>query len=79
MKRKENANADFREMTMQSWTFARMTTEEQKRCVDALKFAKVSGTYDMRWEALQSVYRAFLLGIGYTDSGWRRNEDEPLF
>ena len=76
---KENAIHNYIIMTLDSWTYNRMTEEEKRRCIDALKYAHVTGTYNNRFEQLHSIYRAFLLGLGYTGPKWREPETaEPL-
>lgn len=78
---KENANHNYIEMTLESWTYDRMTEEEKKRCIDVLKYSKVKGSYDARWEQLHAIYYAFLMGLGYTGHRWRASENEitPTF
>lgn len=69
---------DFCKMVANSWTYQRMTEEEKNRCWDALNFPvtqdHLKGTYITRWRILQSVYNAFLIGIGYTDGNWRKEK-----
>ena len=78
---KENATNNYISMTIHSWTFDRMTEDEKKRCIESLKYAKVAGAYNTRWEILHSIYHAFLLGLGYTGPRWREpeNSERPLF
>lgn len=81
-KTKENAIHNYIIMTLDSWTYDRMTEDEKKRCIDALKYAKVAGAYNTRWEILHSIYYAFLQGLGYTGVTWREpatTEEKPLF
>ncbi len=75
------AVGDYVKMTLDSWTYNRMTDAEKKTCIDVLKYAKVAGTYEMRWEQMQQIYRAYLMGIGYTGPLWREpeNSNRPLF
>lgn len=79
MKDKENAKRDYIEMMKQSWTYDRMTEDEKKGLLEAVKFAKVAGAYDTRWSILQSINYAFLLALGYKGGDWRKKADEPLF
>ena len=78
---KENAIYNYIEMTRDSWTFDRMTADEKKRCIEALKYSNVKGPYNTRWDALHAVYFAFLLGVGYTGPTWREpaGSEKPLF
>lgn len=80
MKNKENALSDFAEMIKSSWTFQRMTEEEQARCFDALHgHEKLRGNYRQRWDWLHDIYNAYLLGLGYDDFNWRdKPEDDKL-
>ena len=79
MKDKENAKRDYIEMMKQSWTYDRMTEDEKKGLLEAVKFAKVAGAYETRWSILQSVNYAFLLALGYKGGDWRREATEPQF
>lgn len=80
-KTKENAIYNYIQTILDSWTYNRMTDAEKKTCIDVLKYAKVAGTYSARFEQLHQIYRAFLLGIGYTDHKWREpaTNEAPLF
>lgn len=80
MREKENALQEYFNMIKESWTFNRMTEKEKERTFDALRFAKLKGTFLQRWEQLQAVYYGFLLGLGYSGAGWRETDTEaPLF
>ena len=81
-----NAYYDFCKMIEKSWTFERLTEDERGRCWDALHFpvklGLLKGCYKVRWGILQSVYTAFLNGIGYNGFNWREPESvepAPLF
>lgn len=67
---KENAIVDFMEMTYHSWTWLRMTKEEQERFEKELEEDKIMnaiiGNYDQRWHILQALYSMYLEGLGYT-------------
>lgn len=80
-KPKEKAFPDFLEMTRHSWTYQRMTEEEKSRCEKALRNAAlldIVGSYSHRYGALNGVYYAFLLGIGYTGALWREPHPENV-
>lgn len=79
-KPKEQAQADFIAMTRNSWTFQRMTQKEQEAAIQALLCSEMlKGSYKQRYSALNAVYRAFLLGIGYDGPQWREQEEnKPL-
>ena len=84
MKRiKENALNDFYEMIKNSWTYERMTELEKRRLSAALFLdmrteKALKGSYSQRWEILQAIYATFLNAIGYTDFGWREEEEEEI-
>ena len=80
-KPKEKAFPDFMEMTCNSWTYQRMTEEEKTLCEKALRSAAsldIKGSYSQRYGALNGVYYAFLLGIGYTGALWREPHPEEI-
>lgn len=73
---KERAQADYIAMTRNSWTFQRMTQMEQEVAIQALLCSDmINGSYKQRYSALNAVYRAFLLGIGYNGPQWREPEN----
>lgn len=77
-KPKEQAQADYIAMIRNSWTFQRMTQEEQETAIQALLCSEMlKGSYKQRYSALNAVYRAFLLGIGY-DGPQRREPENNL-
>lgn len=78
---KENALIDFMNMITKSWTWERMTSEEQNRCDEALHQAHLHGRYLQRYETLNDIYLSFLLALDYKPIGWRdKNKGEnPAF
>ena len=72
-------------IVLHSWTYERMTDEEQIRCLDALRWAKdhgaIKGCRKTRWEIMQAVFQSFLIGLGYDGFQWREpeNSDATLF
>ena len=74
-KDKENAYYNFIEMIEKSWTFEKLTKEEQNRLVQVFDDVRtkeaLKGSYNQRWETLQAVYMAFLTGVGYDGFNWR--------
>lgn len=77
---KEKAKDDWYDMIKLSWTYARLTEDERNRLANTIKFVKLFGSYDQRWEILQSVYFAFLNALDYKSVGWREtDQDVPLF
>lgn len=72
---KENVFKDHYEMIKNSWTYAKLTNEEKERLnllvYDNCVRKSIKGTYNQRYEMLNILYRAFLLGVGYNDGNWR--------
>lgn len=66
---KENALLHHLAMDCRSWTFARLTQEEKESCVNALLWANrqgmIKGNFDARYEIMNAIYNAFLMGAGY--------------
>ena len=77
---KENVLKNFDEMIKNSWTYDRMTIAERKKW-DEILFNEyptrdcLKGTYNQRWKILNALYRAYLMGIGYTNFNWRENNE----
>ena len=75
MKSKENAQADWTDMIVKSWTWARLTREERNKFGDELNKETtkkiISGAYEQRWETLNTLYSMFLEGCGYNGGNWR--------
>ena len=74
-KNKENAQADWTDMIVKSWTWAKLTREERNKFGDELNKETtkriISGTYRQRWEILNALYSMFLEGCGYNGGNWR--------
>ena len=74
-KNKENAQADWTDMIVKSWTWEKLTREERKKFGDELNKETtkkiISGTYEQRWETLNTLYSMFLEGCGYSGGNWR--------
>ena len=79
MNEKENTIIEFKKMIEASWTYAKMTDEEKEKWARVLESAPiydaVKGTWGQRWNILNGIYHAFLVGIGYTDWQWREDDD----
>lgn len=76
---KENALIQFVAIIARSWTFARMTPEEQKNCMAMFADVRTSkalrGSWEARWDVLNAVYGAFLAALGYFGGDWRREKE----
>ena len=79
MKNKNNVFIDYLEMIRNSWTYDRMTQEEKEKIKELLTSGRIKedikGTYQQRWQALNALYYAFLIGIGYNNFDWRGGND----
>lgn len=80
MKNKENALKDYIEMIEQSWTWGRLTEDEQNRFFETINEPRTSdaikGNYMQRWEIIDMVYYAYIMALGYKPIGWREPEEE---
>ena len=85
MKREErNAirEAHFSTVTRNSWTYKRLTAEEETALKQALFSAPLFGSTRFQvTEEIQAIYLAFQLALGYKPIGWREPEPEaaPTF
>ena len=75
MKNKENTLNDFLEIIKNAWTYDKMTKEEQNRLFEVMNSVRINkslkGNYNHRWDILNGLYYAFLIGIGYDNFHWR--------
>ena len=69
---------EFKDMIKASWTYAKFTENEKKtweniinsdRTLKAINNGKFKK--ETTWNILNSVYYAYLLGIGYDNFNWR--------
>ena len=78
MKTKELTVYDFREMIKNSWTYEKLTDIEKENwemlLIDTRTLSCLKGNYNTRWNILQAIYHAYLIGLGYTDFKWREVE-----
>ena len=74
-KNKENAQADWTDMIIKSWTWTKLTNDERNKFGDELNKETtkkiISGTYRQRCEILNALYSMFLEGCGYNGVNWR--------
>ena len=74
-KNKENAQADWTDMIVKSWTWAKLTNDERNKFGGELNKETtkkvISGTYKQRWEILNALYSMFLEGCSYDGGNWR--------
>lgn len=70
----------FQNIIKKSWTWQKLTQEEQQRFIDMDVFDKIKGTDKQRIEWLNTIYIAFLSALDYKPIGWREEDEEiPLF
>lgn len=70
----------FQNVIKRSWTWGRLTEEEQKRFIDMDVFSRIKGNDMTRIEWLNTVYHSFLCALGYEPIGWRETEEDvPKF
>lgn len=65
-------------MIKNSWTYEKMTKEEQTTLYaiitsDIIKKC-LKGTAKQRWNILQAIYLTYLLGLGCNSPTWREEE-----
>ena len=70
----------FQNVIKKSWTWQKLTQEEQQRFIDMDVFDKIKGTDKQRVEWLNTIYTAFLSALGYKPIGWREDffEETPM-
>ena len=61
----------FQNVIKKSWTWARLTEEEQKRFIDMNVFDMIKGNDKTRQEWMQTIYHSFISALGYKPIGWR--------
>lgn len=76
IKPKERAVSDFVGMIEHSWTWDRMTGDEQSKLLalyydDPGTKRAIVGSYEQRWMVCNAILRSYLSGIGYTGFTWR--------
>lgn len=75
MKDKENALKDYKEMIINSWTYKKMTADEQIKLFEEFDSIRtqeaLKGDYNARWNILNAVYSFYLKGLGYDGYDWR--------
>ena len=70
----------FQNIIKKSWTWQKLTQEEQQRFINMDVFDKIKGTDKQRVEWLNTIYTAFLSALEYKPIGWRETtEDIPMF
>ena len=65
----------FQNIIKKSWTWQKLTEEEQKRFVDMNVFDRIKGNDKTRVEWLNTIYQSFLSALGYKPIGWREEAE----
>ena len=66
----------FQNVIKKSWTWSRLTKEEQKRFADMDVFERIKGNDKTRIEWLCTIYESYIEALGYNPIGWRETEEE---
>lgn len=78
LNKKEDALKHFIDVIKQSWTFEKLTKEEQEKILNVLNsnrtFEALKGGYFQRLEILHAIYHSFLIALNYEPIGWREDE-----
>lgn len=72
----------FQNVIKKSWTWEKLTEEEQDRFINMTVFDRIKGNDQTRVEWLYTIYHTFLCALGYKPIGWRETEEEkemPMF
>lgn len=65
----------FQNVIKKSWTWQKLTDEEQKRFINMNVFDRIKGNNQTRKEWLHTIYTSFLSALGYKSIGWRETEE----
>ena len=65
----------FQNVIKKSWTWQKLTEEEQKRFIDMNVFDGIKGNDKTRVEWLNTIYQSFLSALGYKPIGWREEAE----
>ena len=65
----------FQNIIKKSWTWEKLTEEEQKRFIDMNVFDRINGNDKTRVEWLNTIYFSFLHALGYQPIGWREEAE----
>ena len=79
--RKQSTVVDdyFQNVIKNSWTWNRLTEEEQCRFMEMDVFDKIKGNDSIRIEWLNTIYDAYLAALNYSPIGWRGTEEVAKF
>ena len=69
----------FQNVIKKSWTWEKLTAQEQERFINMDVFDSIKGNDKTRVEWLHTIYASFLSALGYQPIGWRETEEEKEF
>ena len=64
----------FQTVIKKSWTWEKLTQDEQQRFINMDVFDEIKGTDKTRIEWLNTIYEAFLIALDYKPTGWREQK-----
>lgn len=80
---KKNALPKFWDITKKSWTYEKLTKKEKEKLKEVIFSTRTEnalrGSFQERWDILQSIYFGFLMALDYEPINWRSEEKGPLF
>ena len=72
MKKSSTAVEDYFEYVIKnSWTWSKLTPEEQKRFINMGVFDEIKGNDETRKLWISTIYESYLTALGYKYNGWR--------
>lgn len=77
MKKYSSAVEDyFQNVIKHSWTWNRLTKEEQQRFIDMNVFDEIKGNDQTRVKWMHTIYLSYLTALEYKAIGWREMVEE---
>ena len=68
----------FQNVIKKSWTWDRLTEEEQQRFMDMNVFDKIKGNDQTRVEWMYTIYQSYLTALEYQPIGWREKSTQTF-
>lgn len=65
----------FQNVIKKSWTWNRLTKEERQRFIENIDIENIKGADKTRIEWFNSLYYAYLIGLGYNSVNWIEDEE----
>lgn len=77
---KELILLDFVKNLENAWTYTKLTNTEKNKFIDLIETGifseNIKGTYNQKWNILDNMYNAYIIGLGYDGYNWRSNNEE---